>query len=175
MTSIDFALETIDRKQVSLQQFPAKAYLIVNTASRCVYTTQYAGLEQLYQEFKDQGLQVLGFPCNQFGEQEPGDNQIIGEFCQRNYGVSFPMFSKIDVNGKQTHPLFQYLKQKAPGFLGSKSIKWNFTKFLVNVSDGSIKRYGPNTSPRAIRKEIAKALCKPRSTQANSLDLERQT
>ena len=158
MTSIDFALETIDGKQVSLQQFPAKAYLIVNTASRCVYTTQYAGLEELYQEFKDQGLQVLGFPCNQFGEQEPEGNQIIGEFCQRNYGVSFPMFSKIDVNGKQTHPLFQYLKENAPGILGSKSIKWNFTKFLVANNGGAIQRFAPQTPPSNLRSAIATLL-----------------
>lgn len=160
MTSIDFALETIDGKHATLQQFPAKAYLIVNTASRCVYTAQYAGLEDLYQEFKDQGLQILGFPCNQFGAQEPGENQNIGEFCQRNYGVSFPMFAKIDVNGEHTHPLFHHLKEMAPGILGSKSIKWNFTKFLLTSDGSAIERFAPQTTPSNLRLAIAELLKK---------------
>lgn len=147
MTALDFEAVTIDGQTVNLKQYPAKAYLIVNTASRCAYTAQYAGLEALYQEFKEQGLVVLGFPCNQFGAQEPGENQVIGEFCQRNYGVSFPMFAKIDVNGEHSHPLFKYLKQRAPGLLGSQSIKWNFTKFLVSGDASKIQRFAPRTSP----------------------------
>lgn len=158
MTCLDFIVETIDGKQVNLQQYPAQAYLIVNTASRCVYTAQYAGLEALYQEFKDQGLQILGFPCNQFGAQEPGDNQHIGEFCQRNYGVSFPMFAKIDVNGTSAPPLFEFLKRSAPGILGSKSIKWNFTKFLLNADGRVIKRFAPRTLPSHLKEDITKIL-----------------
>lgn len=155
MTGLDFDVETIDGKQVNLKQFPAKAYLIVNTASRCMYTAQYAGLESLYQEFKEQGLLVLGFPCNQFGAQEPGENLAIGEFCQRNYGVNFPVFAKTEVNGDNTHPLFQYLKRDAPGILGSQSIKWNFTKFLVDSKGKVIHRFAPQTQPSRLHSTIS--------------------
>lgn len=160
MSFLDFAVETIDGKHVKLSEFQANAYLIVNTASRCVYTEQYAALELLFQEFHSQGLMVLGFPCNQFGAQEPEGNLAIGEFCQRNYGVSFPMFAKIEVNGERAHPLFQFLKQSAPGILGSQSIKWNFTKFLL-ASDGSnIQRFAPQTDPSRLRSAISKLLHK---------------
>lgn len=158
MSFLDFAVETIDGKHVKLSEFQAKAYLVVNTASRCVYTEQYAALELLFQEFQSQGLMVLGFPCNQFGAQEPEGNLVIGEFCQRNYGVNFPMFAKIEVNGERAHPLFQFLKQSAPGILGSQSIKWNFTKFLL-ASDGSnIQRFAPQTDPSRLRSAISKLL-----------------
>lgn len=158
MSLLDFAVETIDGKHVKLSEFQAKAYLVVNTASRCVYTEQYAALELLFQEFQSQGLMVLGFPCNQFGAQEPGENPVIGEFCQRNYGVSFPMFAKIEVNGERAHPLFRFLKQSAPGILGSQSIKWNFTKFLLTSDGSKIQRFAPQTDPSRLRSAISKLL-----------------
>lgn len=158
MRPFDFAVETIDGKHIKINEIPAKCYLIVNTASHCVYTAQYRGLEKLFQDLKDSGLMILGFPCNQFGAQEPGDNATIGSFCERNYGVSFPLFAKIEVNGEHTHPLFQYLKTEAPGILGSKSIKWNFTKFLVQADGKVLKRYPPQALPSAIAKDINIAL-----------------
>ena len=131
--------------------------LIVNTASKCGFTPQYAGLEELYKKHKDEGFVILGFPCNQFGGQEPGSEDEIGEFCQVNYGVTFPMFSKIDVNGSNAHPLFQYLVQRLPGTLG-RAIKWNFTKFLVDAQGIPVTRYGSITSPKQIEKDIVKLI-----------------
>lgn len=140
-----------------LSQYEGKVVLIVNTASKCGFTNQYEGLESLYKEYQDQGLVVLGFPCNQFGEQEKGADAEIASFCQKNYGVSFPMFSKIDVNGENTAPLYQELKTQAPGLLGSKKIKWNFTKFLVN-KQGKVERYASTTKPESLKSDIEKAL-----------------
>jgi glutathione peroxidase len=140
-----------------LSQYQGKVVLIVNTASKCGFTNQYEGLEALYKEYKAQGLVVLGFPCNQFGEQEKGADSDIASFCQKNYGVSFPMFSKIEVNGDNTAPLYQELKVKAPGVLGTKKIKWNFTKFLVN-KQGDVVRYASTTEPEALKSDIEAAL-----------------
>ena len=126
----------------------------VNTASKCGFTPQYAGLQTLYEQFKDRGFEILGFPCNQFGKQEPGTNDEIQNFCQVNYGVTFPMFDKIDVNGDDTHPLYEHLKKAAPGALGTTSIKWNFTKFLVDAEGNVVKRFAPNVEPVDIAPEI---------------------
>lgn len=150
----DFSANDIDGKPVALADFKGQVLLIVNTASRCGFTPQYQGLENLYQAFKNQGFSVLGFPCNQFAQQEPGNSQDIAAFCELNYGVSFPLFEKIDVNGKQAHPLFQYLKTEAPGVLGTKAIKWNFTKFLVGRDGKVIKRYPSMASPASIHRDI---------------------
>ncbi len=150
--------ETLDGRQVTLADFPAKAYLVVNTASQCGFTPQYEGLEKLWQEYRERGLQVLGFPCNQFGAQEPGDAAEIGAFCQKNYGVTFPLFAKIKVNGDDAHPLFVNLKNQAPGLLGSKVIKWNFTKFLLDDEGRVIERYGSATTPESLRDIIASTL-----------------
>lgn len=132
--------------------------MIVNTASNCGYTPQYQGLETLYKEFATQDFVVLGFPCNQFGQQEPGNATQIIQFCERNYGVSFPMFEKVDVNGETAHPLFQYLKSHAPGVLGTEMIKWNFTKFLLRKDGSVFKRYAPQTTPTEIREDILQLL-----------------
>ncbi len=140
-----------------LSQYEGQVVLIVNTASKCGFTNQYEGLEALYDQYKTQGLVVLGFPCNQFGEQEKGADGEIASFCQKNYGVSFPMFSKIEVNGDNAAPLYQELKASAPGVLGTKKIKWNFTKFLVN-KQGAVERYAPTTKPESIKADIEKAL-----------------
>ncbi|MDD2739876.1 MAG: glutathione peroxidase [Methylomonas lenta] len=153
-----FTANGIDGKPIALEDFKGQVLLIVNTASRCGFTPQYQGLEKLYQAFKEQGFAVLGFPCNQFGQQEPGKSQEIAEFCEVNYGVSFPLFEKVDVNGKHAHPLFQYLKTEAPGVLGTKTIKWNFTKFLVGRDGKVIKRYPSMTSPASIRNDIERFL-----------------
>jgi glutathione peroxidase len=131
-----------------------KVLLIVNTASRCGFTPQYAGLETLYRKYKDQGFVVLGFPCNQFGAQEPGEGVQIAEFCEKNYGVSFPMFAKVEVNGAQAHPIFAHLKREAPGLLGSEMIKWNFTKFLLDRAGKVVSRYAPTTTPDEIEHSI---------------------
>lgn len=141
-----------------LSQYEGKVVLIVNTASKCGFTNQYEGLESLYEQYKDQGLVVLGFPCNQFGEQEKGADGEIASFCQKNYGVSFPMFSKIDVNGDNAAPLYQELKMQAPGILGTKKIKWNFTKFLVNKQGEVVERYAPTTKPQALQADIERLL-----------------
>ncbi|MFT4767133.1 MAG: glutathione peroxidase [Glaciecola sp.] len=138
----------------SLEDYRGQVLLIVNTASKCGFTPQFAGLESVYKEYKEQGFTILGFPCNQFGGQDPGSNDEIMEFCQLNYGVSFPMFGKIDVNGGDADPLFKHLKQAAPGALGSQGIKWNFTKFLVNRAGDVVKRYAPTTKPDAIASDI---------------------
>lgn len=144
-------------EEQDLSEYEGKVALIVNTASKCGFTNQYEGLESLYKDYKDQGLVVLGFPCNQFGEQEKGADSEIASFCQKNYGVSFPVFSKIDVNGDNAAPIYQDLKALAPGLLGSKKIKWNFTKFLVN-KQGKAVRYASTTKPEALKADIEKAL-----------------
>ncbi|MDX1296332.1 MAG: glutathione peroxidase [Sulfurimonadaceae bacterium] len=141
-------------EETSLSEYRGKVLLIVNTASKCGFTPQYEGLEALYQHYKDDGLMILGFPCNQFSEQEPGTNDEIANFCRVNYGVSFDMFAKIDVNGDNAHPLYKYLKREASGFLGSESIKWNFTKFLVDRNGKVIDRYASTTKPESLKKDI---------------------
>jgi glutathione peroxidase len=151
-------MKSIDGKDIKLSSYKGKKILIVNVASKCGYTPQYDGLEKLYKKFKDQGLVILGFPCNQFGGQEPGSNEEIQQFCQLNFGVTFPVMAKIDVNGSQAEPLFQFLKQQAPGVLGTEMIKWNFTKFLVNKQGQVIKRFAPTTEPAEIESEIQKLL-----------------
>jgi glutathione peroxidase len=159
MTTVyDFEALQINGKPVALDQFKGKAMLIVNTASACGFTPQFGGLEELHQTYGNKGLVVLGFPCNQFASQDKGSNDEIAEFCQINYGVSFPMMAKIDVNGSNAHPLYQWLSKEAPGLLGSKAIKWNFTKFLVG-KDGSVrKRYAPTDTPASLAKDIEAAL-----------------
>ena len=157
-TVYDFEAQTIDGQTVALNAYQGKVMLIVNTASACGFTPQFAGLEKLHQEFASQGLVVLGFPCNQFGSQDPGSNEEIGAFCQKNYGVSFPMMAKTEVNGAQAHPLYQWLKGQAPGVLGSEGIKWNFTKFLVAKDGTTVKRYGSMDTPASVSKDIAAAL-----------------
>jgi glutathione peroxidase len=157
-TVYEFSAQTIDGKTRTLADYKGKVLLVVNTASQCGFTPQYKGLEQVYQQFKGRGFAVLGFPCNQFGAQEPGPESEIAEFCEMNYGVTFPLFAKIDVNGDGAHPLFKHLKSAAPGVLGSESIKWNFTKFLVGKDGNVIARYAPNTKPEDLVAEIEKAL-----------------
>ena len=154
----EFTAERLEGGVQSLGDYADKVLLIVNTASNCGFTPQYAGLEDLYQRYHDRGLEVLGFPCNQFGAQEPGDAGEIASFCQKNYGVAFPMFAKIDVNGEHAHPLYQYLKKAAPGLLGSEAIKWNFTKFLVNRQGEVTERYASATAPESIAQDIEKLL-----------------
>ncbi len=159
MTSIyDFKARTLDGKEISLNKYKGDVLLIVNTASKCGFTPQYAELEDLYKKYSGKGLKILGFPCNQFGDQEPGNNQNIASFCQKNYGVDFQMFEKIDVNGKDAHPLYKYLTKTAPGVLGTESVKWNFTKFLVDRKGKILKRYAPSVSPKEIVPEIEKQL-----------------
>lgn len=153
-TVLDIPCTTIDHQETRLADLHGKAYLIVNTASKCGFTPQYKGLETLSKTYAERGLRVAGFPCNQFGAQEPGNDTAIAEFCELNYGVSFALFSKVEVNGDQAHPLFVRLKQEAPGLLGSKGIKWNFTKFLVNADGKVLKRYGPGTSPADLTRDI---------------------
>ncbi|RQH07903.1 glutathione peroxidase [Paraburkholderia dinghuensis] len=143
---------------VSLERYAGKVLLVVNTASECGFTPQYAGLQKLYDEYAPRGLAVLGFPCNQFGKQEPGDAAQIGGFCEKNYGVTFPMFNKIDVKGANAHPLYRWLTDEAPGILGLAAIKWNFTKFLVDREGNVVKRYAPATKPEAIAADIEKLL-----------------
>lgn len=157
-TIYGFKATAIDGSEKALQDYKGKVMLIVNTASKCGFTPQFEGLEALYNRYKDQGLVVLGFPCNQFGAQDPGADDEISTFCQVNYGVSFPMFSKVDVNGDDTHPLYGYLKEQARGIAGTQGIKWNFTKFLVDASGNVLKRYAPKDKPEAIEKDIKKLL-----------------
>jgi glutathione peroxidase len=157
-TVYDFEALQIDGKKVALNQFKGKVLLIVNTASACGFTPQFGGLEALHQQFGSQGLAVLGFPCNQFGAQDSGSNAEIAGFCQLNYGVTFPMMAKIEVNGDGAHPLYRWLSKEAPGLLGSKAIKWNFTKFLVGKDGAVLKRYAPTDTPESLRKDIEKAL-----------------
>jgi glutathione peroxidase len=159
MASIyDFSAKDIDGREQQLDAYRGKTMLIVNVASKCGFTPQYEGLEALYRKFKGQGLVVLGFPCDQFGHQEPGNENDIKSFCSLNYDVTFPMFTKIDVNGSNTHPLYKYLKHEAKGLLGSEAIKWNFTKFLVDKDGTVAKRYAPTDAPESIGKDLAGAL-----------------
>jgi glutathione peroxidase len=154
----DFSADSLAGQPVDLAQYKGKVLLIVNTASKCGFTPQYQGLEELHREFAGQPFEVLGFPCNQFGQQEPGNADEIGAFCEKNYGVTFPVFAKIEVNGDNAHPLYQHLKKNAPGILGTEGIKWNFTKFLVR-KDGTIAdRYAPTTKPAELAGEIRKLL-----------------
>ncbi|MBK9236145.1 MAG: glutathione peroxidase [Rhodoferax sp.] len=157
-TVYDFEALQINGKSVPLSKFKGKAMLIVNTASACGFTPQFGGLEALHKKYGKQGLVVLGFPCNQFGAQDAGSNGEIAEFCQLNYGVSFPMMAKIDVNGANAHPLYHWLSAEAPGLLGSKSIKWNFTKFLVGKDGRVLKRYAPTDEPASLSQDIEAAL-----------------
>ena len=157
-TVYDFDAQTIDGRTVPLRQYEGKVLLIVNTASACGFTPQFAGLEELHQRYGDQGLVVLGFPCNQFAGQDPGSNDEIASFCQLNYGVSFPMMAKIDVNGANASPLYQWLTAEAPGLLGSKAIKWNFTKFLVGKDGQVIRRYAPQDTPAKLADDVEAAL-----------------
>ena len=160
-TSIyDFTVNQLDGAPSSLAAFRGKVLLIVNTASNCGFTPQYKGLEEIYQKYHDQGFEVLGFPCNQFGAQEPGTADEIGAFCEKNYGVTFPLFEKIDVNGDHAAPLYQYLKNAAPGLLGSEGIKWNFTKFLVAKDGDVVDRFAPQTKPEGLAADIEKLLAK---------------
>lgn len=154
MTIYDYTANTISGDEVSLSDYKDKVILIVNTASKCGFTPQFEGLELLHKELEQKGLVVLGFPCNQFASQDPAPDDEIEEFCQLNYGVTFPMFSKIEVNGKGAHPLYQYLKNEAKGLLGSTAIKWNFTKFLINREGQVMSRYGSNDKPESIKSEI---------------------
>lgn len=153
-TAFDFSARSLDGRDVSLADFRGKALLIVNTASKCGFTPQYAGLQRLHDELGPRGFAVLGFPCNQFGQQEPGDADEIRNFCSLTYDVSFPMFARIDVNGDDAHPLFKHLKAEKPGLLGSEAIKWNFTKFLVDRNGRVVERYAPTTKPEALRADI---------------------
>lgn len=158
MTLYDIDVRTIDGRAQSLDAYRDRTLLIVNVASRCGYTPQYQGLEELFRKYKDSGLTVLGFPCNQFREQEPGTEAAILDFCTRTYDVSFPMFAKIDVNGRNAHPLYRYLKAEQPGILGTTAIKWNFTKFLVSASGEVIRRYAPLVPPARIEADIVRQI-----------------
>ncbi|TAL17999.1 MAG: glutathione peroxidase [Aquabacterium sp.] len=159
MTSVyDFKAQTITGQEVALSDYRGKALLIVNTASKCGFTPQFEGLEKLWQTYGPKGLVIVGFPCNQFGSQDPGSNDEIASFCQLNYGVSFPMFEKIDVNGPNAHPLYKWLVQEAPGILGTKAIKWNFTKFLIGRDGQVISRYAPTDTPKSLTEDVEKAL-----------------
>jgi glutathione peroxidase len=157
-TVYDFEAQQINGQPVALSQFKGQAMLIVNTASACGFTPQFAGLEALHKTYGERGLVVLGFPCNQFGGQDPASNDKIAEFCQLNYGVSFPMMAKVDVKGAAAHPLYQWLCAEAPGLLGTKAIKWNFTKFLVAKDGQVLKRYAPTDTPASLTKDIEAAL-----------------
>ncbi|ENV46139.1 glutathione peroxidase [Acinetobacter brisouii] len=159
MTKIyQFEAERLDGHIQSMADYEGKVLLIVNTASKCGFTPQFSGLEKLYQKYRDQGLVVLGFPCNQFGGQDPGSNEEIDNFCKRNYGVSFPMFAKVDVKGPEAHAIFRLLTREAKGILGSQSIKWNFTKFLIGRNGEVINRYAPTTKPESLEQDIERAL-----------------
>ncbi|MEN9452813.1 MAG: hypothetical protein RLZZ369_1872 [Pseudomonadota bacterium] len=159
MTSVyDFEAQTITGQAVKLDQYKGKVVLIVNTASKCGFTPQFEGLEALWKAYEAKGVVILGFPCNQFGSQDPGNNTEIASFCQLNYGVSFPMMAKVDVNGPAAHPLYKWLVKEAPGILGTKSIKWNFTKFLVGKDGQVIGRYAPTDKPAGLKADIDKAL-----------------
>lgn len=158
MTVYEFQAKTVDRNEVSLEEYKGKVLLIVNVASKCGFTPQYKELQEIYEAYKEKGLEILGFPCNQFMNQEPGTDQEIKSFCELNYGVTFPVFAKIDVNGSEAHPLFEYLTENAPGLLGSKAVKWNFTKFLVDSNGKVVNRYAPSTKPKDIIKDIEELL-----------------
>ncbi len=158
MKIYDFEVKTIDGNTTTLAEHQGKVMLIVNVASKCGFTPQYTGLESLYKKLKDRGVVVLGFPCNQFGAQEPGNENEIKNFCSLNYQVSFPMYAKIDVNGDNTHPLYAFLKKEEKGILGTEAIKWNFTKFLIGKDGTVLGRFAPQTTPAALEKEIEKLL-----------------
>jgi glutathione peroxidase len=158
MNVFDFQAALLDGTPIALSRYRGKVLLIVNTASACGFTPQYKGLEEVYRQFRERGVEVLGFPCNQFGKQEPGGEAEIGAFCEKNYGVTFPLFAKVEVNGPDSHPLFQHLKQAAPGVLGTELIKWNFTKFLVGRDGEVVKRYAPQTKPESIVADIEQLL-----------------
>lgn len=159
MTSLyDIPVKSIDGTEQTLAPYQGKVLVIVNTASQCGFTPQYKGLETLHRELGPKGVEVLGFPCNQFGSQEPGNEEEIKSFCSLTYDVSFPMFAKIDVNGESTHPLYKHLKSEQPGLLGTEAIKWNFTKFLVGRDGKVLKRYAPTDTPESIRADVEKAL-----------------
>ncbi|MFZ5602066.1 MAG: glutathione peroxidase [Pseudomonadota bacterium] len=153
-----FSGVTMQGKEVPLSSFQGKVLLVVNTASKCGFTPQFKGLEELHEKYKGKGLEILGFPCNQFGKQDPGSNDEINQFCELNYGVTFTMFQKVDVNGDNAHPLFKYLKKQAPGVLGTEAIKWNFTKFLVDKNGKVLERYAPTDTPEKIEKDVARLL-----------------
>lgn len=158
MSIYDFTVKTIQGDEKTLTEYKGKVLLIVNTASKCGFTPQYKELQELYEQYRDKGFVVLGFPCNQFGHQEPGTEEEIAQFCELNYGVTFPMFAKVDVNGEHAHPLFVYLAEKAPGVFGTKAIKWNFTKFLVDRNGNVVERFAPQTKPSELKAEIEKLL-----------------
>lgn len=159
MTTIaDFAVTTNRGDDLALSEKLGKVLLVVNTASKCGFTPQYDGLEELYQDYRDRGFEVLAFPCNQFGGQEPGDAGEIAEFCKVNFGLTFPLMAKVDVNGDNASPLFDWMKREKPGVMGSKAIKWNFTKFLIDREGRVVKRYGPTDAPKTIAKDIEKLL-----------------
>ncbi len=160
-TVFDFKAESLGGAPIELAQYRGKVLLIVNTASKCGFTPQYKALEELHRKYAENGLVVLGFPCNQFGHQEPGSAAQIGEFCERNFGVSFPLFAKVNVNGAHAHPLFRHLKQEAPGLMGTEGIKWNFTKFLVKKDGTVFRRYAPRTAPEALKQDIEALLSSP--------------
>jgi glutathione peroxidase len=155
MSIYDHQVKNINGKDVSLSDYKGKVLLVVNTASECGLTPQYEGLEELYKKYKD-NLEILAFPCNQFGGQEPGDEEKIKEFCNLRFNISFPLFAKIEVNGENTHPLYNYLKQEAPGLMGTKKIKWNFTKFLIDKEGNVIKRFAPTSTPESLEDDIKK-------------------
>jgi glutathione peroxidase len=157
-TAYDFSAKTLDGEEQALDAYRGKAMLIVNTASKCGFTPQYTGLEKLWEKYQDQGLVVLGFPCDQFGHQEPGDAEEIKSFCSLNYDVSFPLYEKVEVNGGKAHPLWKWLKQEKPGLLGMEGVKWNFTKFLVDKNGKVVKRYAPTDTPEKIEKDLASVL-----------------
>ncbi len=161
----DFSAKSLQGKEIPMNTYKGKTVLVVNTASKCGFTPQYEGLQKLYEKYENNGLVILGFPCNQFGNQEPGDEKSIANGCMINYGVSFPMFSKIEVNGKNAHPIFKYLKNKLGGILGN-SIKWNFTKFLIDPDGKPIKRYAPTTKPESIENDVVQLL--PKSNPVES-------
>ncbi len=150
--------QTIEGEEKAISDFKDKVIIVVNVASKCGFTPQYEGLEKIYREYKDRGLVVLGFPCNQFLSQEPGDESEIAKFCSLTYDVTFPMFAKVDVNGQDAHPLFNYLKKELPGLLGTKDVKWNFTKFLIDKNGNPVKRYAPRDEPRKMIEDIEKIL-----------------
>ena len=158
MNIYEFQARTIEGKELSLSEYRGKALLIVNVASRCGYTPQYEGLERLYAFYKDQGFAVLGFPCNQFGAQEPGTEADIQTFCSTSFNVRFPLFSKVDVNGSAAHPLYKFLTSAKPGILGTEAVKWNFTKFLLNRQGEPVKRYAPTVEPKDIEEDIRELL-----------------
>ncbi|CAM3486389.1 MULTISPECIES: glutathione peroxidase [Saccharibacillus] len=158
MSVYEYEARTSKGDEVKLSDYAGKVVLVVNTASKCGFTPQFQGLQDLYDKYHDRGLEILGFPSNQFKEQDPGTNEEIAEFCQVNYGVKFPIFEKVDVKGENAHPLFQYLSDEAPGLMGSKSVKWNFTKFLIDKEGRPVKRFAPQTAPDQLEKDIEKLL-----------------